>query len=167
MSKKKGQALIETLVAVSVLTVGFLGVVGLLSQSLGSNRVVSDDYTATYLGAEGIEVVKNILDHNTITSNAGWRDGLKDGPYSLEYGDIKLTSPPIDSVLYFDPSTNFYNYNKTGEATHFTRIITISTGQIQDELVVSSKVSWVTRGGGSSEIDLEDHFFNWQNIPNN
>ena len=36
--------------------VGFLGIVTLLSRALALNRVVGDNYTATYLAAEGIAV---------------------------------------------------------------------------------------------------------------
>src|SRR3989344_7355701 len=72
--RRSGQALVEVMVAVSILTVGFLGIVGLLSRALALNRVVADNYTATYLAAEGIEITKNIVDGNVVQGQP-WNSG--------------------------------------------------------------------------------------------
>ena len=60
----KGYVLVESVVAMTIVVVGLLGIFSLLSQSLSLNRVVGDRYVGTYLAAEGIEVVKNIIDNN-------------------------------------------------------------------------------------------------------
>lgn len=156
---KKGQALIETLIAISVLAIGFMGVIGLLSRSLGLNRVVADNYTATYLAAEGLEVVKNILDSNTLAGN--WDRGINSGDFEVEYGSIRLESNQ-NRFLVFDPGTRLYSYNgPQEEQTPFRRKITIAFAG-QDEVKVNSLVSWTTRGGGTFEVDVEDHFFDWR-----
>ncbi|MEK7182766.1 MAG: prepilin-type N-terminal cleavage/methylation domain-containing protein, partial [Patescibacteria group bacterium] len=61
-SHETGQTLVELMIAMSVMSVGLLGVFAVLSQSLGLNRVVANQYVAANLAAEGIEVVKNIAD---------------------------------------------------------------------------------------------------------
>jgi len=156
MPRKRGQTLIETLVAVSVLTAGFLGIVTLLSRSLGLNRVVSDNYAASYLAAEGVEVTKNILDTNAIKGN--W-PGISSGYFEVTYDSSSL-SPYTGKKLEFDSDRNLFAYFG-GVETAFTRRITIDISN-QDEVKVNSEVNWITRGGGALKINVEDHFFNWK-----
>lgn len=161
MKNKSGQALIETLIAVSVLTIGFLGLITLLSQSLSLNRVVADSYTATYLGAEGIEVVKNILDSKSIDGN--W--SLPEGSFEVAYDSSDL-SIDQDRYLKFDPETNLYSYSGPYQSeTRFKRKIEIKQ-EGEDEIIVTSRISWTTKGGGNFSLELEDHFFNWKKYIN-
>lgn len=156
-----GQALIEVLVAISVLTVGFLGIVTLLSRALSLNRVVSDSYTATYLAAEGIEVTKNIVDAQFMGSKRGWNSAVSPGNFEAEYDSLTL-STYAGRRLLLDPQTKVYSY-KNGVLTPFTRKITVAfVGSGQQEIIVNSEVDWPTRGGGESSVNLEDHFYNWR-----
>lgn len=155
---RNGQALVESIIALSVLTVGLLGIITLLSQSIGLNRSVADSYAATYLAAEGIEVVKNIVDMNRIQGRA-WNDGLANGTYEVVYNGTSLMANQ-DRFLRYDPATNLYSYSGSLE-TPFKRSVTI-TRVSDDELRVVARVTWTTRGAGSFEIILEDHFFKWR-----
>lgn len=169
---RSGQALVEVMVAVAILTVGFLGIVNLLSRALALNRVVADNYVATYLAAEGIEVTKNIIDGNTIQGGPGlWSSGNGVGSCDGNIADglgacqVQHDSPSLedntDQVLNFDANTNLYDYNSNATPTSFRRWITIKL-VTQNELKVQSRVTWITRGGGTSEVTLEDHFYNWR-----
>ncbi len=172
--------LIEAVVALSVLTIGFLGMFALLSESLGLNRVISDNYIATYLAGEGIEVVKNIIDRNTILRASGvaipWNNGLRgDGCYEVSYDTQSLPLPLVSGDcnisaamasahnLLFQPGQNLYSYSGS-QPTNFKRLIRIQFVGA-DAVKVNSVVSWTTRGGGVFNIDVEDHFFNWAPIP--
>jgi len=73
-SRNSGQSLVEMLVAISVIVIALLGILVLVNRSLGINRVASEHYTATYLAAEGIELVKNLIDQKFKASEAGKRD---------------------------------------------------------------------------------------------
>jgi hypothetical protein len=167
-AKSSGQALVEVMVAVAILTVGFLGIVTLLSRALALNRVVADNYVATYLAAEGIEITKNIIDSNTIqglpwnTGNgvSGCTGSTKVGGCEVDLESVSMrgyTGQPLD----FDPNTNLYDYSGSATPTSFRRRITIDLVG-QNELKVESTVTWITRGGGTSEVVLEDHFHNWR-----
>jgi prepilin-type N-terminal cleavage/methylation domain-containing protein len=123
----RGQALIEVMVAVSVLTIGFLGVVGLLSRALALNRVVADNYTATYLAAEGIEITKNIIDGNLLQGQA-WNNGLFDGDFEVDRTSKDLASYAA-RPLFLDTSTNLYSYSGS-QQTQFTRRIVITLLQL-------------------------------------
>jgi hypothetical protein len=61
---RKGQTIIEALVALSILTIGLIGVLTLLSHSLYLQRVTADQVKGTYLAAEGIEIAKSLIDNN-------------------------------------------------------------------------------------------------------
>lgn len=155
-----GQIIVEVLVAVSVLTIGFLGVITLLSRALSLNRVVSDNYTATYLAAEGIELAKNIIDGNAATF--GWGAGANQGAYEIDVYSTALAASAEDRPLLFDPAARLYSY-RSGIPTSFMRKVTVTP--IEDgtaEIQVNSEVAWVTRGGGRSRVNVEDHFFNWK-----
>ena len=150
------------MIAVSVLVVGFLGITTLLSRALGLNRVVADNYTATYLAAEGIEVAKNILDGNALQGRP-WNAGFANGDFEVEYSSVgNMISQPncTDRNLLYDASFGRYNY-RSGTETSFERCVSVMLIG-PDEVQVNSRIEWITRGGGAFSIDLEDHFYNWR-----
>jgi Tfp pilus assembly protein PilV len=167
-SRSAGFLMVEALVAISVLVVGFLGIASLLSNSLSLNRVVSDNYTANYLAMEGIELVKNLIDANYIQKCA-WNSGFTDGQlYEVSYDSMPQAGNCPGSALQtnsnrylsFGPATGLYSYSGS-MPTPFQRRIKI-TFLTPSSTAVSSEVRWTTRGGGSHSIDLEDVFWNWR-----
>jgi hypothetical protein len=153
----KGQAIVESIAALAVLTIGFLSLVVLMSNAIGLSRVNSEHYIATYLAAEGIEVVKNIIDTNVI-SGRPWNNGLAiNGTYEVEYNSSSLLSNQ-NRFLRFDSNSKTYNYSNT-QNTPFIRKIEI-TNINSNHIRVKSTVSWISRGGAQFQVDLEDHFYN-------
>lgn len=160
---RQGQALVEVLIAVSVLVVGFLGIMTLLSRALSLNRVVADNYTATYLAAEGVELAKNILDGNTL-QDVAWNSGFQNGAFELEYSSAGAmnTFPNCQGrKLFFDAVGHRYGYTQTSQPTPFERCIRVELVG-NNEVKVNSEVRWITRGTGSFTVNLEDRFFNWR-----
>jgi len=159
LKNTKGQAIVESIIALSVLTVGFLSLIALMSNAIGLSKVNSEYYVATYLAAEGIEVVKNIIDTNVIARKS-WNDGLAtDGDYEVEYNSSSLL-PNQNRYLNFDfnPNNKTYNYS-AGERTPFKRVIRIDNIN-SNHIKVKSTVFWTSRGGAQFQVDLEDHFYN-------
>ncbi|MFH1246448.1 MAG: hypothetical protein V1489_01570 [Candidatus Liptonbacteria bacterium] len=177
VSERNGQALIESLIAVTVLVVGFLGIFNLLSQSLGLYRVTTENYAATYLAAEGIELAKNVIDSASI-QNKEWTSVLPGGKYAMDLRtDVGPNQPklcdsspvsPCNKELYFDPQSLTYSYDDTnGSPTSFKREISVQylptdAAHPEDQVKVSSVVSWIGRGGGEFNVELEDHFYRWR-----
>lgn len=168
---RRGQTIIEAMIALSVLTSGFLGIVALLSRSFFLNRVTSDSLTATYLASEGIELAKNLIDHDVYAhlaippQGAGWDTTFgAGGNYELDYATCTSGAciPTIftGSTLKFDPATGRYSYSGPNP-TGFARLIRITVPNA-NEIVVSSIVTWSTGILTSQSIDLEDHFYNWR-----
>ncbi len=153
---RKGQLLIESGIAISILVVGLLGILGLLSRSLSLNNVVSSQYIASNLATEGIEVVKNLIDSDIIKFET-WGVNFPTGSYEVAYDSLTL-NPNQNRNLKFDSSNNTYNY-QNGQSTPYKRDIEILYKG--DEIIVNSIVSWQIRGGSYS-VNLEDHFFNWR-----
>lgn len=166
LKPRSGQVTIEALVAVSVLVFGFLGAFTLLSRSLFFNRVATDDYIASYLASEGIEVAKNIIDNNYIErlndSAIPWNDGFSDGDFEVEHSSLDLT--PVVSCgslrsLLLDPATNLYSYSGTVQ-TSFSRCLRVALLS-PEEVRVNSIVTWRT-GPVEKSVNLEDRFFDWR-----
>ena len=155
---KDGYLLMEVMVAISLLTIGFLAVLSLVSNSLSLNRVVSDQFTANYLAMEGIEIVKNLIDANYLNSNP-WNQGFNNSNYEVDYQSIG-PGTDLSRYLSFDSTSGFYDYNG-GVQTPFKRTIVVGLNA-SDEIKVNSIVKWTGRGGGEFEVNLEDKFFNWR-----
>lgn len=161
-NNNKGYFLIELMIAISILTIGFLGFLTLVSRAISVNRVISDYLTANYLAAEGIELVKNTIDTNYLRSNLWYDDGsggFLNGNYEMAYNDA-VPNAVSGNFLLYDSTSGFYNYN-TGNLTPFKRTISISYPNVS-QMKVKSTVSWISRGGGTMTIYLEDYFFDWK-----
>ena len=164
------------MLALAVLTVGFLGILTLLAQSLHISKTISNETTATYLAAEGIEVTKNLIDHDVYYQLAGFGGGwgacfqpLSAGGsnnYGFDYAQTSCPPPNnSDSFFYYDPATHLYSYTNSGGAimTGFKRRIrvTMNTDPTLPEITVQSIVSWTTGPFTSQSVNLEDDFYNW------
>jgi Tfp pilus assembly protein PilV len=167
---KKGQSLIEAIVALGVLTVGFLGIVSLLSKSLFYGRDVSDTMKATYLASEGIEITKNLIDHDIALAlegnGGGWGAcfaGKGGTDFEMDYAatcdNITLYS---GKPLLFDSASNLYGYTLSASAltTNFVRKIRVVENG--NEITVNSIVTWSTGPIRTQSINIEDQFYNWQ-----
>jgi len=152
----RGLTLLETVVAVGLIIVGFVAALSLITTSLFYVSNIYDRLTAANLTAEGIEVVRNIRDNNWL-QNRAWNSGLTDGDYQVAYDSMVLSS--YDGYPLLLDSDGPYNY-ASGAVTPYVRKISI-TNISADEIKVVSIVSWQRRGitYGSS---AEDHLFNWK-----
>ena len=157
------------MVAIRILTTGFLGIVALLSKSFFLSRVVADETTATYLASEGMEITKNIIDHDVYTGLANppptqWGKCCNSNTYRVDYTSKTLTNynNPISNPRYLrlDQANHDYNYIGSSVLTPFNRWVVIHNPG-PDEIQVNVIVQWSTGLFTSQNIDLEDHFYNW------
>lgn len=160
LRQNRGQTLLELVVAMSIISIGLLGVFAVLSESLGLNKIVANQYTAVGLAAEGIEVVKNIADSNVVAGRPWNTDLTSDNKFGAQYNSEVLDRDLADRKLNFNSSRGVYSYD-SGKPTNFKRIITLRNIS-ENEIQVNSKVEWTDRGGRKFSIDLEDRLFNWR-----
>lgn len=166
LSDRRGQSLLEMMIALTMLTVVFLGISALLERSFFLNRVATDETIGSYLAAEGIEITKNIIDHDMYGSaHVGWGVDVVNGTFSPVFTDVSFLSVPPDrrtEFLDFDSSTpqNGYNYNSPSKKTPFKRWVVITT-PTSTEFDVVSNVSWSTGPLTTETITDEDQFYDW------
>ncbi|HVO28702.1 MAG TPA: hypothetical protein VMT81_01840 [Candidatus Paceibacterota bacterium] len=176
-----GQTIVETVVALAAVTVGLLGILGLLSQSIFISKNVSTDTTATYLAAEGIEIAHNLVYHDVYENLAGfgtgWGTCFLQGTHQDEIDYTTTNCPAIHSYSASDPDYLEYNptlhrylyqYDDTtggGSPTIFTRDITVSQNSVTAPIVVRSTVWWNIGLPTQQSIMLEDTFYNWHPAP--
>jgi len=86
----KGFTLIETVVAVFVLTIGVLGVFTVVQNITFSSQLNSSKLTATYLAQEGIELVRNQRDSNWLAGSP-WGSRLPSGTKTGLLGKFNRT----------------------------------------------------------------------------
>lgn len=160
--------LMEAIIGISVALMGLLGVLTLLTHSLSYNHDLEKRLTATYLAAEGIELVHAKIDENYMRG-VPWDFDIDPGGVATYQGDYtstvltKIIPPFTPPPLSLENGVYVQRFPVTNE-TPFTRKITIAqvvhNGKV-DELVVSAEVDWVSKKGPTPTI-LEDHFYNWK-----
>lgn len=179
-NKHRGFTLIELLVSFAILTTGVSAAMGLIAQSLKSSTYIKNELIASYLTVEGIELIRNHRDSNSL-KGSNWMSGLNncaadsdgcmvnpiDGKISSCGGkcDPLNYETDINSALY--GMFNHEGKTSTNAATIFTRKITISKAvdfPNQDEREIVSEVKWNDRYG-AHEFTLRNHIFDW--IENN
>lgn len=175
---RKGQTIIEAMIALSILITGLLGIMALLGRSFFLNRVTADELTATYLAAEGIELAKNLIDHDVYSRLAqppqgtGWgsvwnmsvgeTDSFRLDSETCTQAAACVALPFVSNMpLRYNTATHLYGYGGPGKPSAFTREIRVSVLNIS-ELVVHSIVTWDSGPITSRSLDLEDHFYNWR-----
>ena len=169
---KQGFTLIEVLAAIFLITVGVTGALIVINQTTIFTQVTSSRLVASYLAQEGIEIVKNIRDTNSLKIHKGlltkehWTDGLTGcaGGCEADYDDSALVS--ADRYLKIDGG--FYNYD-SGTDTVFKRKIIVfdlidlddPPDGIPDQMKVQVLVSWEERGR-SHQVTAQENLYKWQ-----
>lgn len=150
--------MVESMLALTIVIVGLLGIFTLTSRSVSLNQVITSQYVGSNLAAEGIEIVKNIIDKNALQGRP-WNEGIISGEYEVDYLSRSL-APFSNRTLLLDSGTGLYQYS-VGNPTTYLRKINLDAVSA-DEIVVYSRVSWTSRDGSEFDVNLEDHFFNWR-----
>ena len=82
-NQNRGFTLVETLVAISILSISILGVFTAVQSGLHKSSYARDEVTAFYLAQEAVEYIRNIRDSNGIAS----------------YKNIQSSGTPLDNWL--------------------------------------------------------------------
>ena len=169
-----GQAMVEAMVAMSVIVVGLLGAFALSSSSIGLNRTAADRYIAVNLAGEGIELVKNIIDQNimlVVPDNVAWNAGVSPGNYEIDYNDSGLKSVNGDerTLFFSEKRSDYYAYDDgdldpiiyAETKQKIKRIIKIENISLE-HIKVTSTVSWNDKNGSRLSFFVEDHFYDFK-----
>lgn len=177
----RGFTLVETLVAVMLLSIAVVAPMSLASKSLGSAYYARDQITAFYLAQEAIEAIRSIRDSQILTI-AQNPEGAPDifgliphlnEPFTVDgrIGDASLAifrcdgaCPPLqtDGTLYGYPGLGD-DLNAWTE-TYFTR--TVHARAIvgaPDEIRVTVTVTWKTGSIQERSFTISENMYRWVN----
>lgn len=184
-NNNKGFTLVESLVAIAILTVAILGTFTAVQGSLRSSSMVKDRIIAFYMTQEAMEYIKNIRDENILlsiaTPSTNWLKGLS--AVSTDpcwYGvagvgqktcriDVGAASPNnivacsgSCPVLNRSSTTDLLGYTSgTGWVpTNFTRSIQL-TNVANNEVAVTITISWTAKGV-TQNFQIKQLLFNRQ-----
>ena len=189
LSAAKGFTLIETLVAVLLLSIAIAGPLTIASKALSTALIAKDQIGAYYLAQDAIEYLRYARDSNCLA--AGGTTGCPSG--SWLNGTVNLTPcenssgcyldsihstvglmtscPTTGCVLNWDSTNHYYSYT-TGTASpeHYIRTVKMtapvgsndcSAGKGCEAGVVVI-VQWTGAGGITHSITLREDLFNWE-----
>ena len=180
---KKGFTIIETMVAVFILSIAIVALLGLTAQSLFTARYARNEITANYLAQEAADYIRNRRDTVAFLSDTGnnWNGFLaefgkgsvntkcftSDGCY---FGVNDITTTPVTScpsegcpLLKYkeDSSSSFYYYATTGSNSIFKRKIEMWTNSTNsDEVFVRITINWNNGNILKSKV-LNFSLLNW------
>ena len=180
---KAGFTLIETLVAITMLTTVIATIMSLVQTSLQANAYAQDQVVAKNLAEEGIEYIRNIRDVNMINganwltsiakdvsspcgniAGAGAQATCKVDPFTLAIPSTCTTSDN-SCTLKYDSTNGRYTY-ASGTLSKFKRSITVqrvdqdSGSGLWFSVLVQSTVTWSEPTGTRTYVASE-YLFNW------
>jgi len=156
---QRGFTLIETMVALVLITVAMGPVFILATSSVNVASRIEHNIIASNLAQEGIEVIRNIRDTNW-TSGAVFDNNLPVGTWRVQWDTIGGGLMAVGSNPALKKDSGLYNY-PTGTDTVFRRTVTISKPN-SGELVLISSVTWIERGNIDRTVSTESHLFDWK-----
>jgi len=184
----KAFTLIETLVAITILTLAVVGPMVTANRAIVASQTSRDQLTASYLAQEGVEYVRAMRDKEFLAtyppgdSSAAWNAflgtgalvGIEDfclGPSnsctldplrSMGYGSgFALNTYAGSAPLRITTADRYTQQNLVGSTpTPFTRTVQVVQLSSTDERVVST-VSWTFHSTNYS-VSITDHLTPWQ-----
>lgn len=170
LNPERGFSLLETLVALAVLTSAVMGPMSLASTSIRSASISHNNVAASFLAEEGLEIVRARRD-NSIYSGAGWmgdlgecatQDCLVDA-FASSPADILRPCSGACPPIKYDPTNGTFQHT-TGNDTIFTRVINIiPVGAGDKEVRVNVTVTWRERFlPVDSKVFIDTTLSNWK-----
>ena len=177
----KGYSLVEVLVAVAILMISIVGPLTIAAKALQSAQYARQQNTAFFLAQEGITAVNTLrnnggLDAYTDDNSVAWNWVNQAGIAScfevtgcnIDFRDDTLLNNVVDcsdsatacTLLRNTDAPRAVYQHVSGEASPFTRVITLEYAN-EDEVLVRSRVSWGSDLlGGEQEVILSTSIFN-------
>ncbi len=185
-----GFSLIETLIAISLLSIAIVAPMTLASKGLSTAYYARDQITAFYLAQEAIEALRSIRDAQVlkITQGESGIDILGQIPITTATQDNSFTidarkpdpalaitrcldypgqvCPPLQTNIGSD--LPLYGYESGWDETYFTRIVratvvSADAGGVPQEIRVSVTVSWRTGSIQTRTFSISANLYRWAN----
>jgi prepilin-type N-terminal cleavage/methylation domain-containing protein len=176
---KRGFTLVETMVAISLLTIAVIGTLTAVQNGLQDTTIAKDQTVAFHLAQEGMEFIKNKRDENVLKNLGGsptnWLHGLSEAGDPCFFGKTCRIDSYVGAdnpggivdcggslgscpVLREDSNSGLFGYNGGWPATYFKREIQFQSISA-DEVMVTMTISWTNRGNARS-FQVAESLFN-------
>ncbi len=167
---KKGFTLVETLVAIGVLSMSILATFTTVQSGLQNSTNAKDQITAFYLIQDAMEFIKNKRDQNALNSVSGistaWLSGLSAIPSDPCYfgkicridsfvgGSASIVDCSVDGSVCQNLRKNtnsgsstfgLFGYDGTWTQSSFRRDIWFTQNSF-DDVLVTIRMTWTSRG---------------------
>lgn len=176
--KNGGFTILESIVAILVLSLSIAGVFSAVRQSLSQTTLAKEEVRAFYLAQEAVEIIRNQRDANrlaTITNKAitPWLTGISNTPSDPCYFgricriDVTKTGGSYfhacgagwDSCIDMSQNSSTYVYAYSGTPVKMKREVQIEQVSA-DEIMITVRMSW-KKGIIPYEFKAKTHLYNW------
>ncbi len=173
-----GFTLVETLIAISILTLSVLAAFTSVQGGLQSSNIARDQTVAYFLTQEAMEYIKNIRDENALASLGGtpvsWLRGLSEiATDPCYFGKICTIDSPAKTAsnstcgasfgscqfLRKQAGTGLYGYGSGWPDSIFRREIKLEQIVAGQEIRVTISVQWLT-GNKTQSFQISQSLFN-------
>ena len=169
--------LIETLVAITILTVAIVSPMSLTMQSLSASYYARDQVTAFHLAQEAVESVRSVRDGNilSIAFNAATTCpsdntamhllcGIYVGtPFTIDARDNAMVECPAAGCPPLQTDGDLYGYQSGWSNTRFTRTVKADfvDDAARDEIQVSVTVKWQAGPMQERTFTIYENLYRW------
>lgn len=155
-----GFTIIETLVAIFILSMAVTATQFFLTSSIRSATTIKNNYMASLLAQEGMEVARNLRDSEWLATET-FGNTLPDGAWNVQWNSQALI-PFADVFLKKNAASGLFNYNGGADTIYKRRVdvatvLTVPPG-IEKKIMVT--VSW-KEFNQIKTLVAEEHLFNW------
>jgi len=169
ISNNAGISLIEIVVAITIITVGMIGVISLVVQNARAQYINKNVLIASGLAGEGLELVRNARDLNWLTPGNNWKTGaasgsgsdiVQDGDYRIDYNRDIIDVDDINAARLYINGAGFYTHTADGNTeTNFYRLIEVVDNV--DYLDIKCTISWID-GSQKHYYEAETYLYDWR-----
>lgn len=145
-NKKRGQILIEILVAIGMFALVMVGIIGLMSMTKNISNLSIERLVAQGYVQDGIEKIRSIRDYNLKNGDPAFND--------FQNGSVQINT---DGNRFFTVSATEDNSLTELNSQGFKRIVEITGSGDTRKIVVT--VSW---NDGNKEIKAMEYLTNWK-----
>lgn len=179
-SLSSGFTLLETLIAVFLVTLAIVTFLGSASRGIVSTRQALNRVNAQLLAQEGIEIIRNIRDNQVVSAQhieliPG--SGILNPNFcstngcTVDVSSLTPTQPGIYPAKSFSCgissscaklylNNGLYSHTPSATPTPFSRVITIEPDGSQEAAKITSTVQW-TNGASTDSIKVVTYLTNW------
>ena len=170
-----GFTLVETLVAISLLSIAVVAPMSLASQSLAAAYYSRDQIAAYHFAQEAVEAVRSIRDGQILQVaqdttgtpiNTFGFIPTNNEPFTV---DARKADPseaiapcPVDGCPPLQTDGTLYGYELGWAPTYFTRTVRASfVGGLQEELRVTVTITWKTGAFKIRTFNISANLYRW------